>query len=315
MFNRPDFSDLYKFLTSIGIILIFAAFVLPWLYLKSDSGLLLNGSEYNELYSNSKQLLQKRISLNLLFTSMLPWISLGLFISGSLVTYIGVRKWYPKQKEIDEIDSLKLVKMRAEAKPLNEDEVMKKAEDEVEQEIKTALNPDSNKDFMVAPVLTPEQYKETMNKFDMSMNLRYLEGLFYDKLVDYNPFEYKIDQNLSIGGKYEIDISLTAFNPKKHEDRLIEIQYQQTYLSMELVRNGYKKFREAYSYYVNSTKRETKMTFIIVYKDDIAGEEETKRFRQAVQDFEREINYPKLKIFVINHRNVPKTNMEVLIGW
>ena len=81
MLNKIEFSDLYRFLTSIGLIFIASAFLIPWLFMKQELGVI-SISEYNDLIHSSKELVDNRINLNLLVIKALPFISMVFFIFG-----------------------------------------------------------------------------------------------------------------------------------------------------------------------------------------------------------------------------------------
>ena len=68
MLNKIEFSDLYRFLTSVGLIIIASSFLIPWLFMKQEIGLLVSKSQYSELIENSKNLTDNRISLGLFIT-------------------------------------------------------------------------------------------------------------------------------------------------------------------------------------------------------------------------------------------------------
>ena len=99
MLNKIEFSDLYRFLTSIGLIFIASAFLIPWLFMKQELGII-STSEYNELIQSSKDLVDNRISLNLLVIKALPFISILLFLFGCFLIFVGFKKWKKNKMEL-----------------------------------------------------------------------------------------------------------------------------------------------------------------------------------------------------------------------
>src|SRR5690606_17707282 len=124
MLDKIEFSDLYKFLTSVGLIIIASSFIIPWLFMKQEIGLLISETEYNELIESSKNLTDDRIKLGLFITKAIPFISCILFAFGTIITGIGLFKWKKKQDYVDETDHLKLTELKAKVKELNNEEIL-----------------------------------------------------------------------------------------------------------------------------------------------------------------------------------------------
>ena len=309
MFNKVEFSDLYKFLTSIGLVIIAAAFIIPWLFMRQDMSIVLSAEDYNQLADSSKELTDKRISLNTRVVNTLPWLSLTLLMIGSAIIGFGISKWKKKQDVVDESEKLKLAKLRAEVEPLEPSEIQDKANNEIEEEI-NAIS-----DISEIAELKKESgaVNVTINKTLMRTNLLDMENLFFQKIIDYNTFEYNPASNVKIGNKYEVDLLLNSYNIKKNPDILIEIKYLQNNLSIQLIRDAYKRLRQTFSFYVNSTKRNSKMILIVVYKSNIANEEEILRFLKANQDFEKEVNYHLFKLMVMSDDQAADYNIEQII--
>ena len=97
MLNKIEFSDLYKFLTSVGLIFIVSAFIIPWLFMREGVGILVSEIEYGALIEESKNLTDKRIELNSLVISSIPWISSILFLFGLIIVGFGLYHWKKKQ--------------------------------------------------------------------------------------------------------------------------------------------------------------------------------------------------------------------------
>ena len=135
MLNKIEFSDLYKFLTSVGLIFIVSAFIIPWLFMREGVGILVSEIEYGALIEESKNLTDKRIELNSLVISSIPWISSILFLFGLIIVGFGLYHWKKKQNRVDETEILNLVELRSKIQKLNTSEIREKAKTEVEEEI------------------------------------------------------------------------------------------------------------------------------------------------------------------------------------
>lgn len=293
MLDKVEFSDLYKFLTSVGLIFIASAFLLPWLFMKDGIGILVSEEEYSALIETSKNLTDKRIALSSFVITSIPWISSLLFIVGSFLVSYGLFYWKKKQKRVDETEELNLLELRLKIKKLNSSEIKDKAENEIEEEISAQSDIVENE---ASP--QPEVTKSDMEL--MKGNLIDIENLFYEKIVEFNSFDFKVNSNVKIVGGREVDILLNAYNIKKKPDILIDIKYLQNKLSMQLIRDAYQRFKQIHNSYVGNTKRNAKMKFVIVYKHDIAKPDQINRFINACKELERESNYPALNFFVMD---------------
>ncbi|XOV69061.1 MAG: hypothetical protein ACFHU9_07705 [Fluviicola sp.] len=303
MLNRIEFSDLYKFLTSVGLIFIAAAFLLPWLFMKEGIGIAISNSEYNDLIIESKNLTDKRIALSSFVISSIPWISGALFLGGGFLVGFGLFHWKKKQNRVDETEELNLTELRTKIQRLNTSEIREKAEQEVTEEISSTSDITENEIKVEQPDI------ETLKN-----NLIDMEGLFFEKIIAFNTFDFKPNSNVKIVDGREVDILLHSYNIKRLPDVLIEIKYLQNKLSMQLIRDSYKKFRETHSKYVVSAKRNAKMKFIIVYKEDIANLEEINRFVSACNLLEKEINYQALKFFVLTESQAKDFDIKQLLN-
>lgn len=299
MFNKIEFSDLYRFLTSIGLIFIASAFLIPWLFMKQELGVI-STIEYEGLIEPSKKLVDSRINLNLNVINSLPLVSLVLFSFGVLLIFIGFKKWKKKQDGIDESDVIKLEILRA-SKQLDLSEIDEKAEVEVKEEIEKSENSQTN---MVSDRGRIEKLKS---------DLIGMEKLFYDKLVEYNSFIYEPKANVKLDDRFEADIVLTPFNKKKYPDIVIEIKYLQTRLNMDVVKKAITHLVQIQSHIFNKSKRRPSLILIIVYRTNIANENEMNRFEAGVKDYVNQFNINPLKYFVLNGEEAEEFEAESII--
>lgn len=305
MFNKIEFSDLYKFITSTGLIIVGSAFFIPWLFMKQDQGLVVSERDYQLMNEGARTLLDSRIQLNLLISKSILYISITLFVIGIISMCYGIWKWSKKQKILDEFQSIDIAEKRANQKNLKPKEVLEKADSEIEDEIKAESDIIKEK---------PEKKISKESRNELKTNLIDLENHFYQKLLDYNTFNYKVSNNIKIADKYEVDLLLNAYNNSKHRDVLVEIKYLQNKLSMQLIRDSYKQFRRTFSYYAQTTKRKGTMVFIVVYKDNIASDEQMNRFIKAYFDFRDEINNPNIKFLIMDDKEAERFDVKQLMA-
>ncbi len=292
MFDKIEYSDLYKFLTSIGLILIGVSLLLPWLFLKQEYNLNLSIKEYSELTIEAKSLYLDKINYINQLIILLPWIS-GIILSSGIWSFVyGLNNWYKRQGILDKTNNLNLIKLQTEIKPLNIEEVQSKAEKEVDSEITSG-----DSEFSENTYPKPESLAELSEiKAQQSIKLLDIERDIFQRLIEYNTFEYKVQQNMKLANKYEIDIMLTSFNSSKIPDKLIQIKYFQNQLSMQIVRDTAAQLKRAYNYYISATKRNATAKVILIYKTGIANEEQMQRFNAALNSLREDYQNSPLTI-------------------
>ncbi len=96
--NKLEYSDIYKFVTSLGVVLITFAFLLPRLILREPFDTHIPTSEIEGLTEIAQRLIEYRQFTGLwLIRNIIP-ISLSIALFGVIVFCIGLRLWYKKQK-------------------------------------------------------------------------------------------------------------------------------------------------------------------------------------------------------------------------
>lgn len=306
MLNKIEFSDLYKFLTSVGLIIIASSFLIPWLFMKQEIGLLISESQYNELIETSKKLTDNRISLGLLITRAIPYISVILFALGIIISGIGLWNWKKKQDTVDETDQLKLTELKAKIKELDSVEIEQKAEDEVKKEFSIS----SDLEKTESNVEIPEN--QNINIEELKSNLINMESLFFQKIEDFNSFVYEPKSNVKIDNKFEIDILLKSLDLNKYPDILIEVKYIQSKLKFSIVQEAFRSLMNAYSN-LAKTRKKVNTYLIIVYKHDIADKDEINRFLAAVNDYAIKFNKNVYKFLIMDDNEAKNFDIKKII--
>ena len=304
MLNKIEFSDLYRFLTSIGLIFIASSFLIPWLFIKQELGII-SLTDYNELIQSSKDLVDNRIGLNLIVIKSLPFISIILFLFGCILIFIGFKKWKKKQDGIDETDGIKLGILRA-TKQLDSEEIDEKAEMEVQEEIQESITNKEIKDDK-----PKAKSKEEIEK--LKSNLIGMEKLFYDKIIEFNSFVYEPKANVKIDDKFEADIVLTPNNKSKYPDIVSEIKYLQTKLNMDIVRKSFGALVRMQNHIINANKRRPNLILIMVYRSDIGNTNEINRFKNGVAEYFSQFSIGNYKHFILNEQEAENFNVNSII--
>jgi hypothetical protein len=140
--TKLEYSDFYKFLVSLGVVLIALALLVPWLFLRESFDALLTVSEMSELTPAAQTLISYRQYAALWFVSNVLWISLSLVLGGLVPLVMGLTLWVKKQRRLDqqekyevEITGLELEKLKRELEPMTPAEIAVRGIEEVEEEV------------------------------------------------------------------------------------------------------------------------------------------------------------------------------------
>lgn len=134
MIDKIEYSDLYKFLSSIGLVLIVASLSIPFFIFQID--ILkhyrnLNLKVISEISRKSIQIQENSINLILNYW----WILSGfLFLGGAIILFIGIKKWNKRQKVCDKTQDISLQEKEKLIQPASAKAINKKIEDEADLE-------------------------------------------------------------------------------------------------------------------------------------------------------------------------------------
>lgn len=272
--------------------------------MKQELGII-STTDYNELILSSKELVDNRISLNLIVIKALPFISIGLFIFGCVLIFIGFKKWKKKQDGIDETDGIKLELLRA-TKQLDSEEIDEKAEMEVKEDIQENTTDKELKN----------EKPKAKNKAEIEQlksNLIGMEKLFYDKIIEFNSFVYEPKANVKIDDKFEADIVLTPNNKSKYPDIVIEVKYLQTKLNMDIVKKSFSALVRMQGHIFNASKRRPHLILIMVYRSDIGNANEISRFKNGAVEYFSQFSVGYFKHFILNEQEAENFNVNSII--
>lgn len=131
MLDKIDFSDIYKFLSSIGLVLIVAAILIPFFVFQIDLSKNHN-IEINTISNLVKQSIQYQdFAINIVLK--LWWgFSAILLIIGVILFILGLTKWKKRQKVLDKIQDIDLYYKEQLIKEANSKEIINKAEEDAD---------------------------------------------------------------------------------------------------------------------------------------------------------------------------------------
>lgn len=95
---KLDFSSFYKFVSSVGLLLISASVALPWFALRASVPV---AQDESTAAATVDTALNARANQYLFIVSAYPWVSLFLFTLGCVLTGYGLFAWRNRQKKQD----------------------------------------------------------------------------------------------------------------------------------------------------------------------------------------------------------------------
>lgn len=143
--TKLEYSDFYKFLASLGIVMIALAILAPWLLLRESFDVSLKSSEISELPPTAQTLISYRQHIALRFVKNIWWVSGILLLLGLVTLCTGVILWWAKKQHfLDQKDELgaekakvDLEKARRELASMSAGEIVAKGVKKAEEETRT----------------------------------------------------------------------------------------------------------------------------------------------------------------------------------
>jgi len=212
--DKPDYSDLYKFVASIGTILLSLAIILPWLVLKEAFYADISATDISQLTPIAQKLIAERQNTALLLVSSVRWLSAFIAFVGIILLVIGVRFWSKKQSIIDQKDQLETKKLELEVQKMSLDQIKAKANDELNEQ--KAENDEVGK--ILAPRLALAKYLEYQNQIAEIALTGVSQANAGVKVSSYN-----VLKNVKMGDA-EFDILIEPVSPS-FTSTIVEIKY------------------------------------------------------------------------------------------
>jgi len=156
--NKPEYSDLYKFIVSLGLILIAFAILLPWLFLRESFDVLVSASEIANLTQTAQALISYRQNVSLWFVQNIFLISSIPAVAGLVTLISGLVFWRRKQLVVDQKDVLETEKLRLEVKKMSPEQIVEKVLKEVTEDVQF-------EEVENAPILEKPSQVSAINKY------------------------------------------------------------------------------------------------------------------------------------------------------
>ncbi len=199
--QNPEYSDLYKFIVSIGLILITLSLIIPWIILKEPIGTLLDNKDVADLSIELQNLVTYREKIIVFIISNIEKITIFFLLLGSLLLIYGFKKWNKQQIKEDYKKSLEIKNLE---KSLTLDEKVMKISEK-------AFDSNFNKD------ISKSESRRNLKRINDYMNI---ENMVFNKLSDCFS-QGRIKKNIKVGDKF-VDAIIRLRN---NERLLLQLNY------------------------------------------------------------------------------------------
>jgi len=124
--NKPEFSDFYKFITSLGLLLIAFAFLLPWLFLRESFNSLVSVSDIATLTPTAQTFITYQQYASLWIIQNIKLLSIISAVLGLMLLFCGIILWFRKQRKLDTKEELETKKLLYETKKMEPEQIAEK---------------------------------------------------------------------------------------------------------------------------------------------------------------------------------------------
>jgi|GEM_PF-2104916 len=261
--DKFEYSDLYKFLVSAGIVLIGLAVLLPWFYLKESFDLFVETKKILLLPKEAQIVINGRQSFISDLYTIIPYVSIALILFGVISIVYGLCKWFKKQSDIDVRDLLTTQKLKNEVKDMTSEEVAIKNQNEFTE----AANVNSDPDQSTTTTTTIAPTKD-----EFISNYVQIEQFFINRLTSLYQNKYTIRANVNVlHSEYtrnaQFDLVLGSLSSEK-PDVIFEFKYFPKGVLKSTVISLMKDLDHRSLTYTSRVKINIKSILIIVLTDE-----------------------------------------------
>jgi hypothetical protein len=224
MVPKIDFGHFYKFVASVGLLVVFLAFAVPWFVTQSLASLDLSERTVAELTPTARGVIALRQALLSDFQQLLPWISGGLLALGLACLIWGLVGWRKRQAVQDSGEDLKFATERVQFNAMTNEQVEEKQVREVQEAVRADSAVGSASATLTTEVQSPpteEQRVSARQSLDARIEaLRAREDMFADKVAEAFSSAFVASRNVSVtdsfGPELALDLVLDPIQPKKY---------------------------------------------------------------------------------------------------
>jgi hypothetical protein len=269
--GKVEYSDLNKFLVSIGIAFIAIAVFSQFFFLKETFGLYIDKELVAKFPPEIIESIQFKERQILRIQHVLPWLS-GIFILiGFLSFTIGLKRWFFRQAKMDAKFDLETEKIQREIQGMTPSQVLEKATEEVKENEQDAT--DEQISFNSADSL--------LNRSSVSNYLKIEEDVV-SVFQNYGFRNFDVLANQLIGGKLSVDLMLIAKN-KTFYDYIFEIKYFKRRLDVAKIEKAVKQLSQSVWHYKSISRKNAIPIAIVVFSPGISNQNKILEIKQSLE--------------------------------
>ncbi len=241
-----EFGDLYRFVVSLGVVLISISILAPWLFLKEPFDLFKTKTELEAVTDVARGAIISRQQLIDWILRFIPWFSAVGTVCGIGFIYLGLKRWHTNQMLLDEQTKIEVELKKQSLRDATKDEIAVAAAQDYEA--------------MVAQETPREDYR--FNSFQTGYIQ--LESHVAKRLSMVFGMKYEVECNKMVGG-VEIDILLRG-KALFTKDVIIELKSIRKGFNYGWLRESFLKNLYARNIYSQITNR-TPNTLLLIITD------------------------------------------------
>lgn len=128
-----DYRDFYRFLASVGIVLIGAGLLLPYLWVEESQVDKIGVEEYSRLVPGARRVIDVKYRWIEKWVMATPYVSGSFVVAGFVVLIVGLRSWHKRQRVRDQVEDIDLRHREAQLTELTEHQKLTKVLAEVSE--------------------------------------------------------------------------------------------------------------------------------------------------------------------------------------
>lgn len=283
--NKVDFSDINKFFTSLGLILIGLALFLP-LYIHQNINILLIEKEnLDKTTCIAKNVLNNHQEYLFTLNKWLPVIMVILILGGIALIIFGLIKWKTRQKVIYGIQ--------------DEEWRLKKSE---------GISKEEKKEMIGSEIKSISE----LDKQEEILQYIQIEDSIYVKLSRNYAVNYIVEQNIRID-RYNFDIILKSKYINKRSDIVFEIKYYKQKTTNAQLLSATRSFLMSISHYEQALQRPRVIPILVIVFDSNEVLNELKDYKQKMKGLANNNGINNLRIIYVLKDEIDSSEPEKFI--
>lgn len=264
--NRIEFSDVNRFLTSLGLIFIGLAFFLPWFVNQSQEALIIESEKLKKLTPTAQIVIKEQQDTILLINNIFPYLSLTLIVLGSLFLILGIVRWTKRQAIADKIQDEELKSKEIQNLSSHDKREI------IAEEINNANDGEENQ----------EEEETINNNIDRYLNI---ENQIYLQLNAAYKNRFTLNQNIRIGD-FNYDVIMKSNDRTIDNDRIVEFKFYPNILTLENLIDAATQLVISSKSYEVAFKRRTIPFLIIIYSQN-EYDLNLKQYKTKIQEYSK----------------------------